>query len=198
MPKLDFWVSVGSTYSFLTVMRLRNLARESAISCTWRPFNVRTLMVEQNNVPFAGKPAKMAYMWRDIERRAAGYGLRASIPAPYPIRDLALANQVALLGMGEGWGIAYVVETYRLWFQDGLLPGEDPNLSEALARADQDAMAVVARARAPEVAAALVRETETARDQGVFGSPSFVAGGELFWGDDRLDDAMRWARSGHL
>lgn len=198
MPRIDFWFSIGSTYSFLTVLRLQDYARERAVSVVWRPFNVRTIMTEQNNIPFAGKPAKAAYMWRDIERRAGKYGLRAALPAPYPIRELALANQVALLGMREGWGIAYVVATYRLWFQDGLLPGEEPNLGEALARADQEAPAVVERARSPEIVAALEAETATARDLGVFGAPSFVVGEELFWGDDRLDDAANWARFGHV
>lgn len=198
MTRIDFWYSIGSTYSFLSVMRIRDVAREQGIAFVWRPFNVRTIMIEQKNIPFADKPSKSAYMWRDIERRAQKHGLRAALPAPYPIRDLALANQVALLGMREGWGEAYSVETYRLWFQDGQLPGEDPNLSEALWRVNQDPMPTLERARAPGIVAALEAETATARDTGVFGAPTFVIGGEVFWGDDRMDDAVQWARVGHL
>ena len=82
---IDFWFSIGSTYSFLTVMRLDAYAEAAGVSFRWRPFNVRTLMSEMDNRPFADKPAKMAYMWRDIERRAGMYGLTARLPAPYPL-----------------------------------------------------------------------------------------------------------------
>ena len=56
-------------------MRLSEMAKKAELRISWRPFNVRDVMVEQNNVPFSNKPIKSAYMWRDIERRAAGYGL---------------------------------------------------------------------------------------------------------------------------
>jgi 2-hydroxychromene-2-carboxylate isomerase len=84
-------------------------------------------------------------------------------------------------------------ETYRRWFVDGKRPGEDPNLSDSLAAGGVDPDDVMARARAPEIEAALARETERAKSLGVFGSPSFVADGEVFWGDDRLEAALDWA-----
>ena len=85
MATIDFWFSIGSTYSYLTVMRLPGVARATGHSFRWRPFNVRHVMVSQNNIPFKDKPEKTAYMWRDIQRRAAGYGLRPTVPAPYPL-----------------------------------------------------------------------------------------------------------------
>ena len=75
MKPIDFWYFIGSTYSYLTVMRLAEVADATGAAFRWRPFNVRDIMVEQNNRPFVGKPVKSAYMWRDIERRAALYGL---------------------------------------------------------------------------------------------------------------------------
>jgi len=104
---MEFWVSIGSTYSYLTVMRI-DAAAEAGVSVTWRPFNVREIMVEQNNIPFKDKPVKTAYMWRDIERRAALHGLPASLPAPYPLPELPFANQVAVMGLKEGWGVACI------------------------------------------------------------------------------------------
>ncbi|MAM63030.1 2-hydroxychromene-2-carboxylate isomerase [Maritimibacter sp. UBA3975] len=193
MQPIDFWYSIGSTYSYMTIMRLPDVARTTGASFTWRPFNVRHVMVQQNNVPFKDKPVKAAYMWRDIERRAPRYGLAPRLPAPYPLPGLVLANQVALLGMSEGWGQDYTRATYRLWFEEGLPAGEDPNLSRALREAGQDAEATLARAQSPETEARLAAETETAMSLGVFGSPTFAVGEELFWGDDRLDDALDWA-----
>lgn len=198
MPTLDFWYSIGSTYSYLTIMRLNDYAQEHRARFNWRPFDVRAIMVEQKNIPFRDKPVKAAYMWRDIERRCEKYGLRAALPAPYPLANLTLANQVAVLGMREGWGVAYTIETYRIWFGSGQPAGEEPNLSEALFRVEQDPMAVLERAKSPENAEALAAETRTAHDLGVFGAPSFVVGDEVFWGDDRLDDAVNWARLGHV
>lgn len=198
MKPIGFFFSIGSTYTFLTVMRLPAFARTHDVTINWRPFNVRTILVEQNNIPFAGKPVKAAYMWRDIERRAEKYGLAVQLPAPYPLEQLPLANQVALLGMHEGWGQDYVIATYRRWFQDGQPAGSDPNLSESLKEIGQDPDRVVETATSSAIEDALANETEVAKQLGVFGAPSFVVEGEVFWGDDRLEDAVSWARSGRV
>ena len=79
---IDFWVSIGSTYSYLTVMRLSAVEQETGVKFRWRPFSVRAIMIEQKNIPFVGKPVKLAYMWRDIERRARARGLGPRLPAP--------------------------------------------------------------------------------------------------------------------
>lgn len=198
MPEIDFWYSIGSTYSFLTIMRLDDWCTENDASVRWRPFNVRSVMSEQQNVPFAGKPVKSAYMWRDIERRAAKYHIHAKLPAPYPISDLPLANQIALLGMNEGWGKDFTQNLYRIWFEDGVEASSETALSEALLRCQQDPRLVLSRARGPDAVAALEAETEHAKRLGVFGAPSLVVRGEVFWGDDRLDDALSWVRVGHV
>lgn len=126
---IDFWFSTGSTYTYLTVSRLQKVEAETGVRFNWRPFSVRMLMREQNNIPFATKPIKTQYMWRDIERRAAMYGLEAKVPAPYPLQQFDLANRLALLGLEEGWGKPYIVASYRRWFVDGEEPGLEPNLS---------------------------------------------------------------------
>ena len=97
MSSIDFWFSIGSTYTYLTVLRLPKTALANGIEISWRPFNVREVMAEQKNIPFANKPVKSAYMWRDIGRRSRMYGLEPKIPAPYPLSGLVLANQIAIL-----------------------------------------------------------------------------------------------------
>ena len=198
MPEIDFWYSIGSTYSFLTIMRLDDWCSENDATVHWRPFNVRMVMSEQQNIPFAGKPVKSAYMWRDIERRSAKYHIHAKLPAPYPISDLALANQVAYLGMRDGWGKDYTQILYHLWFDDGVEAGSETAMSEALHRCQLDPRLVLSQARSPDIVEALEAETIRATKLGVFGAPSFVVRGEVFWGDDRLDDALSWARVGHV
>ena len=193
MSGIDFWFSIGSTYSYLSVMRLPRVAAEAGISFAWRPFNVRAIMREMENIPFANKPVKAAYMWRDIERRAQRYGLAPKIPAPYPLPGLVLANQVAVAGAAEGWTEAYTRAAYRRWFDGGEPAGEEPNLSASLADAGQDPARVLDLARSEATARALAEATDEAMALGVFGSPSFVVAGEVFWGDDRLEDALLWA-----
>ncbi|PTX59413.1 2-hydroxychromene-2-carboxylate isomerase [Sulfitobacter mediterraneus] len=194
MSQIDFWYSIGSTYSYLTVMRLPELIRTSGVKFRWRPFNVRHVMIEQNNIPFKDKPIKTAYMWRDIQRRADRYGLSPQIPAPYPLPGLVLANQIATLGVEEGWVVDYTRATYRRWFEGGQPAGEEPNISDSLRKIGCDPSEVLAAARSERIIDKLAQETEEAMKLGVFGSPTFVVGQEVFWGDDRLEDALLWAK----
>lgn len=194
MAKIDFWFSIGSTYSYLTVMRLPEVARASGIDFHWRPFNVRHVMIEQNNIPFKNKPVKTAYMWRDIERRAERFGLSPRIPAPYPLPGLVLANLVATVGCEEGWVEGYVRATYRRWFEQGEPAGEEPNISASLEEIGCDPGQVLAIAQSERIKNALGAATDEAMGLGVFGSPTFLVDGEVFWGDDRLEDALAWAK----
>src|SRR5882724_10881619 len=83
---IDFWFSIGSLYTFLAVMRIDQIEDTSAVHFRWRPFSVRTLMIEMDNIP-AKKPVKMAYSWRDVERRAEKYGVPFRTRPPYPLQN---------------------------------------------------------------------------------------------------------------
>jgi 2-hydroxychromene-2-carboxylate isomerase len=193
---IDFWFTMGSTYSYLSVMRLVEVERSSGIRFRWRPFHLLVILQEMKHVPFADKPTKCAYMWRDIERRAAMYGIPASLPAPYPAQQSIMANLVASVGMRQGWGVDFVRAAYRRWLQLGQETGSEPNLSESLRDIGVEPQPVLALANTADAKAALMVETAIARDLGIFGSPTFVFGHELFWGDDRLEDAIDWYRHG--
>jgi 2-hydroxychromene-2-carboxylate isomerase len=196
--EIDFWFSVGSTYTYLTVSRLAQVEAAQGVRFRWRPFGVRSIMQQMNNIPFATKPTKLAYMWRDVERRADMYGLPIRMPVPYPLKEFDLANRIAVLGQGQGWCADYVRATYRRWCREGQEPGSEPNVSESLAEIGQDAARILALAHSEEAGQAYTDATEEARQLGVFGSPSFVSRGELFWGDDRLEDAIAWHKRGTL
>lgn len=190
--EIDFWFAVGSTYTYLTVSRLHQVEAVSGLHFRWRPFNVRAIMREMSNVPFATKPIKLAYMWRDVERRASLYGLPIRVPAPYPLEDFDLANRVAVVGAGEGWCSDYVRATYRRWFIDGEPAGSEPNLSESLAEIGLDPARVIPLARSDATERRYNAATDEARRLNIFGAPTFIARGEVFWGDDRLEDALAW------
>ena len=108
-------------------------------------------MIEQKNIPFVGKPVKLAYMWRDIERRARSRGLEPRLPAPYPLAEFDLANRIAIVGESEGWCADYVRAAYRHWFHSGHEPGSEPGLSDALREIGQSPARVVEAAKSEAI-----------------------------------------------
>ena len=192
---LDFFFFIGSTYTYLAVSRVDEVAAREGVPIRWRPFNVRALMIEQNNRPFVGKPVKLSYMWRDVERRANRYGIAfASIP-PYPIDLNDLANRTAVVASLEDWCPEYVKAAYGTWILDCEDPGEEDSLTRLLLQLEKQPEKVIARANSKEIRERYEAETDVARQLGVFGSPTFVWDSEIFWGDDRLEDAIDWAKS---
>jgi len=197
MTEIDFWFSIGSTYTYLSVNRIAEVAKKENLSINWKPFSVRKIMMDMDNIPFTppSKKVKSDYMWRDIERRAKFYGFSAKVPAPYPLKEFDLANQIAILGMNEGWGVDYVTLTYKRWFQEGKEPATEPNLSEILNELNLNRDEVNKNANSEGIKSQYLRNTDNAYKQGVFGSPTFIYEGEVFWGDDRLEDCIKWINS---
>jgi 2-hydroxychromene-2-carboxylate isomerase len=196
-PPIDFWFSIGSLYTYLSVMRLDRVEDVSDVRFRWRPFSVREIMIEMDNRPLS-KPLKLAYMWRDLERRA--HGLLCDFPArpPYPLKNFDLANRIAVVGAAEGWCADYARATYGRWFGEGEEAGSEPNVSESLREVGQDPARVLALANSDETGRSYAKATAEAKRLGIFGAPTFVTRGEIFWGDDRLEDAIRWHTSGTL
>ena len=97
MKSIDLFLFYGSTYTYLTVMRIGALAAKAGIGVRWRPFNVREIMIEMDNIPFAKKPIKARYMWRDIERRAARHGLPFKLQPVYPVDPQLVATRVGVV-----------------------------------------------------------------------------------------------------
>ncbi len=193
--QLDFFLFLGSTYTYLAVNRAEELALREGLGLRWRPFSVRSIMIEQNNRPFTGKPVKLAYMWRDLERRAQRHGIPfASVP-DYPVDADELANRVAALAAAEGWCPAFARAAYRAWFIDNRDPGRIEHLSALLEGLGKEPAGIIARANSQEVRDLYAAETEAARSLGIFGSPTFVYRSEVFWGDDRLEDAIDWCKA---
>ena len=195
MREIEFWFSVGSTYTYLTVVRLAKIQCDHGIKLKLRPFSVRTIMQQMDNVPFpTSKKRKVDYMWRDIERRAIQYGFPAKVPAPYPLKQFDLANKLAILGVQEGWCAEYLTKTYIAWFQNCQEAGSDPNVTETLISIGLNPSETLKKVEHPTIQEQYEQQTKIAENKGIFGSPTFTVQDELFWGDDRLDDALKWAQ----
>ena len=195
MRNIDFFFSIGSTYTYLSVTRILEIEKKNQVQFNWIPFSVRSIMKEMNNVPFPKeKLNKVNYMWRDIERRAKGYGFFAKTPVPYPLSEFDLANQIAILGLKKGWGMDYVRLTYKKWFQEGKEPAVEPSIKEVCKELDLDQEKVLSEAKSKEIITKYDSNTNLAREKKIFGSPSFFTNNEIFWGDDRLEDAITWSK----
>ena len=195
MNNIDFYFSIGSTYTYLSITRILDVEKKHQVKFNWIPFSVRSIMKEMNNIPFPKeKMNKVNYMWRDIERRAEGYGFFAKTPVPYPLTEFDLANKLAILGLKEGWGVDYIRLTYKRWFQEGKEPATEPNISEIFKEIKIDKEKAIIDANSSEIEKQYLKNTESARENKVFGSPSFIVNSEIFWGDDRMEDAIKWSK----
>ena len=189
---LDFFFFYGSTYTYLSVFRIEELASAANVAVRWRPINVRDLMVEMDNIPFAGKPIKEANMWRDIERRAARYGLPFAKPSVYPVDPDLVANRVGVVAAEQGWCPEYTKASYEAWFLQDKAIGVGDNLENVLSSLGKDPDQILSLANSDETRRKFGEETDVARQMKIFGSPTFAVDTEIFWGHDRLEDALEW------
>jgi 2-hydroxychromene-2-carboxylate isomerase len=194
-PRLEFWFEFASTYSYPVALGIEARATEAGVALSWRPFLLGPIFAAQGwkDSPFNLYPAKGRYMWRDLERLCAERGLGLKRPGAFP-RNGLLAARVALLGAAEPWGPEFTRRVYTANFAEDR-EISDPALVGSLLRGlGLPAAEILERAQSPANKQALRAQTERAAELGIFGAPSFVVGDELFWGGDRLDAALAWAR----
>lgn len=196
---VDFYFWTGSTYTYLTVQRIEAAAEREGIEVRWKPFYLRALLRENNHVPFPDGRAKTAYMWRDLQRRAEVRGLPFPSEQPaYPSDPESINFKASLIAYEDGWGKEYALAAFDWWFLKGKPPGMDGNLAAMLTAMGRDAGAILEKIHSSEMDAKLAASANDARALGLFGSPHFVVEGEVFWGDDRLGDALAWATRGEM
>jgi len=194
-PSLDFWYEFASSYSYIAASVIDARAAAAGVAVRWRPFLLGPIFAQQGwrDSPFNINPVKGRYMWRDIERRCAALGLPFARPARFPQHTL-LAARVAVVAGDEGWGPAFSRAAFRANFAEGRDIGERATVADLVAALGRDPDAVLARAATEDIKARLRDENVRAEALGIFGAPTFTVGDELFWGSDRIDDALDCAR----
>jgi 2-hydroxychromene-2-carboxylate isomerase len=190
---LDFYFFYGSIHSYLSVMRIVALASAEHIQVSWRPFNLREILIEQNNTAFTKNEVKMNYFWRDVERRATRHNIPFAGRAPYPADPNLLALRVGLIAAQENWCADYSRATFHEWFIERRAPGVADHIERVLASLNKSPASIIARATSRDGERLLKEATDDARKLGIFGAPTFAIGQEIFWGDDRLEEALSFA-----
>ena len=190
----EIWFDFASTYSYLTIARAENRLRHAGMEVDWKPFMLGAIFRAKGweTSPFVLDEVKGAYMWRDVERRAALHGLPFVQPPKFPMHSL-LAARVMTAARDEPWRGAFAKDVFTAQFARGE-DIADPNvLTNVLRGMTADPAHWLERAQTDAAKSELRAQTETASEIGLFGAPSFRVGDEIFWGDDRFEDAIALA-----
>ena len=193
---IDFWFDFASTYSYPAALRIRSLAEATGVRVRFRPFLLGPIFKAQGwtTSPFHLYPAKGRHMWRDLERLCADLSLPFRKPEQFPQNSL-LAARVALMGSDHGWGDDFCRAVFRAEFADGRRIDDPAVIGDLLSGLRVEPRPVLAAAQSEAIKARLRAQTEEAERLGIFGAPTFIcADGELFWGNDRLEHALRWQK----
>lgn len=193
MRQLQFWFEFTSTYSFLSAMRIEELAKRRGVEVEWKPFLLGPIFDARgwDTSPFEIYADKGTYMWRDVERRANEHGLVFRRPAEFPQHSLKAAR-VAQMALQTVHGTEFVRAVYSAMFSKGETISDDSVIIACLDRAGLPAKLLDA-ANDHDNKSALKSVVDDAQGRGIFGAPSFTVKEELFWGDDRLETALDWA-----
>lgn len=191
---IEIWFDFASNYSYLSVMRIEAQARARGVTVQWRPFLLGPVFkaLGMDTSPFVTQQQKGAYVWIDMERQCAKYAPDWTRPTTFPRRSI-LPARIATLADGQPWQAEFIRRVMRLNFVDDHDIEDHAALAGILDALGLDGRAVLAQAEAEPVKQRLRARTEEARQRGVFGAPTFFVGSEMFWGNDRLDDALELA-----
>jgi len=193
VPKktIEFWFEFASTYSYLSALRIEARAVEAGFDVIWKPFLLGPIFGAQGwtSSPFNLYPAKGTYMWRDMERLCAARGLELVKPDPFPQNSL-YAARLALAAQNEPWMGDLCRGIYQAEFARGQSLSDPETLIGVMSDIGIDPAPWAERMGSDEIKQALKVRVEEAVGHGIFGAPSFIVDGELYWGDDRLDHAL--------
>lgn len=195
-PAIEFWFDFGSNYSYLSVMRIEAEAATRGVRILWRPFLLGPVFRDLgfDTSPFVLQKEKGAYVWKDMERQCRKYGIALTRPTTFP-RAALLAMRVALFGADREWIAAYCRKIMQLNFAQDRDIGSMEVVSEALAELNLPAREIIGEAQSDANKLRLREQTAAAAARGIFGAPMFFVGDEMFWGNDRLEDALDYCAS---
>lgn len=208
MTVMEFWYDFASPYAYLSAMRIEKLAEEAGITLRWRPIIIGPLFKAfgHETGPNFDNKLKWDYLMLDMTRLAKSYGYPISLARLENTVSSVLGARVALLLWREGEGEdnnglcpEFTRRLSTAIFGEGRDISDPRIVAEVLNDMGEDGEAVIARALSPENKEALKEQVSAAQAAELFGVPSFILpdrDNELFWGNDRLEQAIAAAAVG--
>jgi 2-hydroxychromene-2-carboxylate isomerase len=191
--RATFYFDLGSPYAYLTAERISGLFTDAELEQPeWQPILLGGLFKRFGRESWGNGDGREEGI-AAVERRAADYGLaRLAWPEPWP-GDMLFAMRVATFAKQTGRTVSFALAAFRQQFAAGRDLSEHDNVLIAAAACELHPNAVTKAAGMATVKGALIDATEAAAELGVIGVPSIAVGGEVFWGDDRLEEAVEAA-----
>jgi 2-hydroxychromene-2-carboxylate isomerase len=192
-PRATFYFDLGSPYAYLTAERISGLFTEAGLEQPeWQPILLGGLFQRFGRSSWSEGPGRAEGM-AEVERRAAAYGLPPiAWPEPWPGNTLA-AMRVATFAKQTGRTVSFSLAAFRQAFAAGRDLSDPDNVMIAGAACELHPRALAKAVQTDIVKSALREATDRAGDLGVKGVPALVVGGEVFWGDDRVEEAIEAA-----
>jgi 2-hydroxychromene-2-carboxylate isomerase len=194
--ELAFWFDFASTYSYIAAMRIEALCEREHVTLRWVPFLLGPIFQLQgwNDSPFNINKLRGDYMWTDIARLAVKYDLPWVRPTKFP-RASTLAARVACSIAEESWCGDFVRSIFIANFGADRDIGDPAVIADVISQLGRPAAEVLDRACDEDHRGLLRANTDRAIKIGIFGAPNCVVNGELFWGEETLEDAIAWVNS---
>ena len=192
--RATFYFDLGSPYAYLSAERISGLFTEAGLEQPeWQPILLGGLFRHFGRDSWGNGPGRDAGM-AEIERRASAYGLPPIVwPDPWP-GNMLTAMRVATFAKQTGRAVSFALAAFRQGFAAGHDLSEPDNVMIAAAACELHPRALEKAVQTEIVKSALREATDGAAERGVEGVPAVVVGGEVFWGDDRLEAAIEAAR----
>ncbi|SMF72491.1 2-hydroxychromene-2-carboxylate isomerase [Tistlia consotensis] len=189
MAHIDYYLSLNSPWAYLGAARLRELAARAGASVKVKPADYRgTVFPATGGLSLPQRPpARQAYRMMELKRWPAVLGIPLTLsPKHFPFDETAAAGLVVAADLSGGDPLLLSEAILRALWAEERDPGDPATLKALAEEIGHDGDALTARAAESDVAETLSRYNEEALAAGVFGAPSYVVEGEIFWGQDRL------------
>jgi 2-hydroxychromene-2-carboxylate isomerase len=189
-PRVSFYFDLGSPYAYLTAERVSGLFTEAGLEQPeWQPILLGGLFRHFGRDSWGNGPEREAGI-AEVERRAADYGLPPlAWPEPWP-GNMLIAMRAATFAKQAGRTVSFALAAFRQAFAAGRDLSEADNVLIAAAACELHPRALLKAVEAESVKNALRAATGRAAELGVSGVPSLLVGDEVFWGDDRVEEAI--------
>lgn len=190
--EIEFWYEFASGYSHISIHRIEELAEINNVSIIWKPFLLGPIFKSQgwNTSPFNIYASKGKYMWKDLERQCLKYNVPFNRPSIFPRLSL-IAARVALVAIDQGWCAEFSKSVFKANYVYDLDISDTDTMIDIVEELGRDGNEIIEYSLSQENKSKLRDQVTEAISKDIFGAPSFISRGELFWGNDRLEDAVQ-------